>query len=561
MGGLSGLSGLTGLSGTAGGRRIYLLRDLFTTTDAAPITDPRTCEPGPGALTFTDSTNKYAVLGKRLAIAGGNNGSTDPAFNSGAIARVAGRAVVFSAQALSGACTYGISASAGNAGPTEIGIVTQGATLRGEVYTAGPTWRGQAGLMAHLNGSAHEIAFVVRPTGYFAVVRENGVWYLLWPHKTWSTDPIYVAACNYDGIGKLKHLRVLDLPKWTNEANVYTNKAATPPADTNYTATADGFLEFTITWNTSDIRSFYYRYQDATHYWLFKVNNDSNLILYYRNGAGETLFQHAGGAKMTNGTTHRILVRYQGNVHQVYIDDVITAAAGTDAGNLFLTVTTVRTGADMTRVSDLITWPRDVTSAMPASMTAKVPQLAFDGDSLTFGGALIYAYPDQLLDGLYGADSWSSCQYRNVAIAGQFAGDLLTAWQDIDTYYSATNYSANILTVWIGTNNVSAAEAPEDTYASIVTYCQARQAAGWKVVMLTLLPRADASLNARVTSINASINTNWATFADAVVDVAADSLLDDPTDVAYYNADGIHLIGAGYGVVAGLVSTAIQGLM
>ena len=33
----------------------FLLRDEFTTPDAAPITSPRTCEPGPGTLTFVDT--------------------------------------------------------------------------------------------------------------------------------------------------------------------------------------------------------------------------------------------------------------------------------------------------------------------------------------------------------------------------------------------------------------------------------------------------------------------------------------------------------------------------
>jgi hypothetical protein len=66
---------------TAGGatwiEKNALLYDTFTTDDAAPITSPRTCEPGPGLATIVDTENKLSISGDNLVCAGGK---TVPAF-------------------------------------------------------------------------------------------------------------------------------------------------------------------------------------------------------------------------------------------------------------------------------------------------------------------------------------------------------------------------------------------------------------------------------------------------------------------------------------------------
>jgi len=41
----------------------WLLYDEFTTADAAPITSPRTCEPGPGTLTLVQTDGSQALSG------------------------------------------------------------------------------------------------------------------------------------------------------------------------------------------------------------------------------------------------------------------------------------------------------------------------------------------------------------------------------------------------------------------------------------------------------------------------------------------------------------------
>ena len=55
----------------------YLFKEDFTTADAAPISNPRVCEPGPGTLNITDSTSRFSITGGKLVIAAGVTGACD----------------------------------------------------------------------------------------------------------------------------------------------------------------------------------------------------------------------------------------------------------------------------------------------------------------------------------------------------------------------------------------------------------------------------------------------------------------------------------------------------
>jgi lysophospholipase L1-like esterase len=51
-----------------------------------------------------------------------------------------------------------------------------------------------------------------------------------------------------------------------------------------------------------------------------------------------------------------------------------------------------------------------------------------------------------------------------------------------------------------------------------------------------------------------------ATLYDSLIDLGADSRLQDATNVTYYNADKVHLTDTGYGVVAALVAAQVSAL-
>lgn len=188
----------------------------------------------------------------------------------------------------------------------------------------------------------------------------------------------------------------------------------------------------------------------------------------------------------------------------------------------------------------------------------------FDGDSLTYGLESTggQTYPAQCMALLPAAiDS------TNFGIPSQLLATMLAnAPSKIDPYFDLRR-PKQVVVIWGGTNDLSIGTAEATVYSNTVAYCQARQAAGFKVVVLTTLPRTGNTVGNFETlrqSLNTSIRSNWATFADALADVGNDPTIGQAGDTAnltYYYTDGIHLINAGYAIVAAAVASALTGLL
>ena len=105
---------------------------------------------------------------------------------------------------------------------------------------------------------------------------------------------------------------------------------------------------------------------------------------------------------------------------------------------------------------------------------------------------------------------------------------------------------------------------PASVYESLKTYCAARRAAGFEVIVLTVLPRSTPStFEAARTAYNQLLRDNWPAFADGLADIAADPRIGDALDNLdrqYYGADATHPNMAGYTVMAGVTAPVINSL-
>lgn len=113
----------------------------------------------------------------------------------------------------------------------------------------------------------------------------------------------------------------------------------------------------------------------------------------------------------------------------------------------------------------------------------------------------------------------------------------------------------NVCIVWGGTNDLQADATAAQVITRMETYCTNRQAAGWQVVLLTILPRSQeatpGTFEAARQTVNSSIRANWATYADALYDVAANTTIGDAgdeTNTTYY-VDLVHLTDYGRHIV------------
>ena len=199
--------------------------------------------------------------------------------------------------------------------------------------------------------------------------------------------------------------------------------------------------------------------------------------------------------------------------------------------------------------------------AIPAPASTSIPLTIMEGDSLTQG----YNSPSNALEfpeiAYQGASNASPYNYRNYAVSGSKVSDLTNRASQIDSLYSGSR-AKNILYVWIGTNDMAAGATNTTVYNNLVTYCQARRAAGWKVIVRTMIPRIAVSDTVRL-AFNSSIRANWPTFADGLDDLGNDPILGQAgvqANTSYYAADQIHLTPAGYGIAATYASAAITKL-
>lgn len=187
----------------------------------------------------------------------------------------------------------------------------------------------------------------------------------------------------------------------------------------------------------------------------------------------------------------------------------------------------------------------------------------FDGNSLTAGSGSTggQTYPVQTA-ALLGS-GWDTV---NVGVGGQSTAGMNTrAGQFVDAAENAWR-SGEIVVGWEGTNDLFLGATPATSISRLTTYYSGRKAEGYRVVVMTVLPRSSVGVSgtfeADRQTINASLRANWPTYADALVDVAADPRIGDQgdeTDTTYY-ADLTHLNNTGYGVVASLVAPVLKAL-
>ena len=128
----------------------------------------------------------------------------------------------------------------------------------------------------------------------------------------------------------------------------------------------------------------------------------------------------------------------------------------------------------------------------------------------------------------------------------------------------------NIATVWAGTNNLYANSGDNEntTWTKLQVLCAAVRAAGFKIVLVTMLPRDWSAGTAGNTdtnrlAFNTLVRNGWSSIADALADVGADPTM-GPT-AAYSNlalyGDGVHPTPLGYSYLAPIITSSINSLL
>jgi lysophospholipase L1-like esterase len=168
------------------------------------------------------------------------------------------------------------------------------------------------------------------------------------------------------------------------------------------------------------------------------------------------------------------------------------------------------------------------------------------GDSLTSsqgGGAPDMGWTVQatmLSDGQF-------VEYRNAGIVGNNASDLRARLQA-----DVLAYSPNLVTLWVGTNDVTQSRTFDAYKADVQALVTALKGAGITPVLFTIPPRADNSKYATIGAWNLWLKTYAQEQRVSLVDAYA--VLVNPATGAYKagfdSGDGIHISMAGHNAVA-----------
>ena len=189
-------------------------------------------------------------------------------------------------------------------------------------------------------------------------------------------------------------------------------------------------------------------------------------------------------------------------------------------------------------------------------------QVIFDGDSITegYGTAGLRNYVNKTIPALN-----SKARAYNLGVFGQTFGAMLTdGVARVDSLYGA-GFTRNVVSIAAGSNDTANGVSAASLQTTFQNYCTARRAKGFKIVAHTILPRTDytGAQEAQRAAYNTWLRANWATYADALADWAADSVMgaaNAAADPTLYG-DGTHPPDAGYTRLATITTTAINSVL
>lgn len=199
-------------------------------------------------------------------------------------------------------------------------------------------------------------------------------------------------------------------------------------------------------------------------------------------------------------------------------------------------------------------------------LTAPSPRkvVCYVGDSQTaFAG--VQKWPGMVAD-VMGTTSQSHTTVAQPGVDLAYINSIAAGWVDPVCDETA---ACNVNLIWAGTNDLAQGVSGATVYSRLETYCAARRAAGWdKIVVLTALPRSNTGCDPDHETLrqafNSLVRANYASIADAIIDVAADGRIGDDgdeLDTTYYDADKVHLNSTGQAVIAALAQPVIAGVL
>lgn len=318
---------------------------------------------------------------------------------------------------------------------------------------------------------------------------------------------------------------------------------------------------------------------------LFALTGYGLQFLRWASGSGNTQPQslYVGGTNSTY-TPHLepgvfSLVAGPSSTELAVGPDVTTGlgalSAGSGTGGATLSALSSSTGFQAMDVYEVLVYTRAVSTAEAAQIrawaaaayslrtTAWPKNVVFEGDSITQGVGVTSSrgFPT-----LVPRDATSNWRQTDIGTSGATISTLTSRATAADGY-KRSGASRNVLHVLIGRNDVAVGGATAaSVYSNLVTYVQARVAAGWEVWVGTCIA-SGASVQSLLDGLNALIrgSAGGGTGPGIVSDAGANRVIDygavthfqtstDANNTTYYQADSTHPTAVGAQILADTVA-------
>jgi hypothetical protein len=184
--------------------------------------------------------------------------------------------------------------------------------------------------------------------------------------------------------------------------------------------------------------------------------------------------------------------------------------------------------------------------------------VVWDGGSIVAGHGADpgWEYPVQTL-----AVVPRACQsFVSSTASAKIADMLADAPYEVDVHYNP-NADLNVCVVLAGGGDFRMGASAASIYRALRDYCEQRQAAGFRVVVLSVLPsNRPETFEATRLAYNTMLRTGWSQFADGLADLAGDPRIGDfgdELDGQFYLTDQLHLTNAGNAVMAAVTAPVL----
>ena len=195
------------------------------------------------------------------------------------------------------------------------------------------------------------------------------------------------------------------------------------------------------------------------------------------------------------------------------------------------------------------------TCAAPSrAQTVHGPTVVYVGDSLTAGEKGTYPYTHYISLRPLRGKAWTSF---NIGISGKRLTEM-----EADANHTLNmmrGFGLNVAVIWGGTNDLAGHHGtPAEIFAVLSDFARSERKLGFKVFVVTMISREGSDRDKD--AYNALIRANWASFADGLIDLAAEPLLgaDGAFRNPLFSGDGVHLADKGYALVGALAQGAIN---